>query len=1398
MSRRAKARSSFAASLLASAWIAGCGTDHGGLPANHCVQDCLTGGETLVISPAQSLLLADSDAQLTATLVAKDGSHSDVTAVVRWTSNDPRIATVVAGEVTGAAPGHSKVTASLADLRAQADVLVTNLTAEEIVVSPAYLHLLAGLSQQYTATAVLSDGSTVDVTREVTWSTDNAAVDEIDEKGLDHAVAEGVTSVDAHYEHGTTDLSDQATVVVRPPDVTIDAFVIEPEAATSAPGAEVRYRAVVVTSEDEVLDVTDDASWESSDQSVARVEGNGVVRAVAPGAAEIRAHLTYGTLPHTATASLTVVAPELTDFRVDPEWTELLVGQRQQYSATIVVAGEPIDVTDRVLWQSFGPAVAGIDQHGMATAVAVGATTIRGGLSYAGVDYFDDADLDVRSPPLILQSLSVEPPDATVLVDDDLQYRCLAAFSDGSLHDVTQQCLWSSADEAVAVIDRLTGLMTGTGAGRTQIRGTFFYQGSRTEAVTAVTVVSPVMAVGLEVTPAEAESVVHGARQYFAHVLLSDGRKLDVTAHAAWTSGALDVAEVTHAGLARARAPGQAPIRAAVKHEGVELADAALFEVAPPAVTVEEFRVVPPRQAIVVGGVAQFDAELLLSDGRRVTVTDQVLWSELDKNIVRGTERKGRFVGLQAGTTSVQASFTYLGLAHSSIAQLSVVDTPIGLEIEPAAPHVTVHEHRQLQAILLLSSGAGVDVTHRGYWTSADPAVATVDEDGLLVGVAGGLTTVTKTVVTGATTTTASVKVSVLDPATQLVALRVSPRHATETIGAAAQFTATAYFLDGSRDDVSALVSWEVADTGVAHLSSQDGVVLAKAEGTTAVTAHYYADGKVLADSAVLDVEAPVVTISEIQVIRARVTVAAGNEARFTATAVLSDGAHEDVTRSVQWRSSSTAIAQSTRVPGEFATFEPGSTTISAGLTYQNQRYVGQAELIVQAAAPVYLELEPPRLHLTINESVEMQAILHLTNNTTSDVTRDVSWRSQNTGVATVTSGHGKGVVTGIAAGGTSVTAQYHETLSASVEVEVAAPVLLSIDILPATATMHAGFEQDFTAIANYDDDSAIDVTDRALWSSSDDAIAEIVGGDAQGLVEGVAAGTATISAAFDGVSGSASLTVNPAVPVTLEVAPDGARIDAGDEHAFVAVAILSDGLREEVTKVATWTTSNTLVAAVGDQPGSAGVAQGLSAGSAEIRARYRGLEDSTTLSVLPPTITAIVVIPANDSVTVGSDDYYRATATMSDSSTLDVTTLVRWVSSDPVVAAVSNGVEHGHAKALSPGSTTISAILESHTGQAALTVTGECTGKPDSVVIAGDLTIHVGGQAQMRVRGIYPGGCVQDETEGSATIWDSSERRVFKIGRKSGIVTGIGPGVATAEAKLRGKSDSALVTVLP
>jgi hypothetical protein len=92
------------------------------------------------------------------------------------------------------------------------------------------------------------------------------------------------------------------------------------------------------------------------------------------------------------------------------------------------------------------------------------------------------------------------------------------------------------------------------------------------------------------------------------------------------------------------------------------------------------------------------------------------------------------------------------------------------------------------------------------------------------------------------------------------------------------------------------------------------------------------------------------------------------------------------------------------------------------------------------------------------------------------------------------------------------------------------APTLNSIAVTPATPTIQAGATQQFTATGTYSDNSTQDVTSQVTWASSNSAVASI---NSTGRATGVAAGTSTISATQGSISGSTTLTVQPA-PLTV------------------------------------------------------------------------------------------------------------------------------------------------------------------------------------------------------------------------------------------------------------------------
>jgi len=1381
--------------------LSACDNDHGGFPADNCAADCLSGDELLVIEPARSLLLVGSKLAASATLVDSDGRRLDVTDSVLWRSDDSRIASVaVEGDLKGVASGQTAITAKLGMLAARADVRVSALAVSQIDVSPAYRHLLPGHTLQYAAVAVLADGSKVDVTRNVLWSSDHAAVASIDASGRANGVAEGVTKIAARYGQGSTALTDTALLAVYSTAVTIKSFYIEPRVLEAAPGARATFRAFAVTSDDRVVDVTSATLWQSSDSAVDKIDATGIATALAVGSAEIRATLAYGTVNRSATATFKVTAPAIAELRVSPQWADLLVGQQQAYKAEAITADHKvIDVTRLVRWQSSAPAVASVGVEGLASAVAGGQTTVSAELRYQGQRLFDDGVLKVETPPT-LNSLSIAPGHASILVDEDLRYRCVGVFSDESPLDAA--CQWSVDDEAVAVVDELTGVLTGIGAGKTKVRARLFYGGRPVDVSAGVEVIRPIGVDSLQVTPASAEAVVFSTRQFEAYLAFTDGRKVNVTAQVAWRSDDEDVATVSAQGLARGLAPGQTQIHAATVYEGIEYTDAAPFMVPQPDVTVEELRVLPPLRVTYAGGFALFDAELLLSDGSPVSVTDLVQWTVLDRNVAASAAQPGKFVGLRTGETALRASIDYQGVEYASTARLSVVDLDriAGVEINPPEPLVSVDGDLQLQALLLLDGSEPSDVTSLGRWTSGDARIAAVDASGLLTGASVGTVAITVADNSDVVDLSASVNARVVDPAAHLVELRVSPSSTSTMVGKEARFHATAVYLDGTREDVSSQAEWRITNAAVAHLASQDGSVWGKAEGTTAITAAFYAGGIEVVDSAELVVKPAPITITEIQVTPARARVVSGGTAHFTAVAVLSDFSRVEITSSARWRTSDTSIAQASRPLGDFATFQQGDVTISATLISQGQTYTGAAQLHVTAPAPVSLEVTPPILQLTIGEHQALQAILRYTDGSTEDVTASVLWQSQDSSVAAVSSAANRGVVAGAGSGSTQVTAALSvQRLAAAATVQVRRPALLGIEIIPATATVAAGLTQRFTAIGVYDDESSLDITARARWSSSAESVAKIVAGDAQGLVRGVAPGAVTIRAALEGVTGNAALTVGAAIITSVLVGPADARIEVGETQAFVAIARLSDGSAREITDEVTWVSSNAAAASVSNEAASAGTALGVVAGGTQIRAYYKGtLQGVGTLEVVPPTITLIVVTPAASSVSVGSHVYYTATAILSNATQIDVSKFVTWTSSSDAVASISNGKDHGRATALAGGSITVTATKDNVVGQTSLTVTALCSGKPGSMSIESDVTLRVGATAQLQVTGFYPDGCSQEMTDESATVWRSSNDDVFKVGNKTGLVTGIGVGSALVEIKNRGKVDTATVTVVP
>jgi len=169
------------------------------------------------------------------------------------------------------------------------------------------------------------------------------------------------------------------------------------------------------------------------------------------------------------------------------------------------------------------------------------------------------------------------------------------------------------------------------------------------------------------------------------------------------------------------------------------------------------------------------------------------------------------------------------------------------------------------------------------------------------------------------------------------------------------------------------------------------------------------------------------------------------------------------------------------------------------------------------------ITLSPTSAFITPTTTQQFTATATFGNNTSGDVTSQVTWTSSSPSVATVNS---SGLVTGVALGSTTITAKSNNSsATATAPVTVSSKTIVSIAINPTNPSISLSLDQQqqFTATATYSDGTMGDITTSATWTSSATSVATIT---SAGLASPVSIGSTTISASLGGAVGETSLTV--------------------------------------------------------------------------------------------------------------------------------------------------------------------------------------------------------------------------------------------------------------------------------
>ncbi|MEE2901690.1 MAG: Ig-like domain-containing protein [Myxococcota bacterium] len=373
----------------------------------------------------------------------------------------------------------------------------------------------------------------------------------------------------------------------------------------------------------------------------------------------------------------------------------------------------------------------------------------------------------------------------------------------------------------------------------------------------------------------------------------------------------------------------------------------------------------------------------------------------------------------------------------------------------------------------------------------------------------------------------------------QSIALRI--QNQVLAIGSQTAVELFAKYENGDSRKIESGATWVSSSPGIATVDTA-GVLTAVAQGQATISVTFQGQTSSL-EITVTASQSPLVAIllspdsGEVE---------AGKQLSFTAKGVYGDGMQYDITQSVIWSSSNTAVA-SVDMSGVVTGVAAGSVSIGASVS----NVQGMTTLtVIPKKELVSIKISSPNTTVFLNESLQLSLIATYNDQSTRNVATEAQWSSDAPSVLSVDS---SGKVSGLALGPAIVSATF-EGQSATFSISVAdGPTVTRLNVSPTNLNLSLGSGQQLTVTAMLSDGSSEDATGMATYQSSAPAIMTV---SASGLVEAVAEGSAQITISYRSqsivVNGTASACAYPSAGSQIQlssVMPNVSWPNAHDEQ---------------------------------------------------------------------------------------------------------------------------------------------------------------------------------------------------------------------------------------------------------
>lgn len=664
--------------------------------------------------------------------VEGSSTKRDVTGVVDWTSSNPEVVKVLNGVVTPLQSGSAVIKAvfngsAVSTIEVKAIDTYKELKLEYLQ-SGNYVLGDDEASLKATAIAIIDNatGSNKDVTKDATWSSSNSAVLTVD-KGIIKLLGEGSATITVKYAGLTATFAAKVTS----PYSKLKLF----QGTSSEPAkdiellvddTDVQLKALsTLVSDQSTLDVTDKATWTSSDTAVATVE-NGKLKVLSSGKTTITAAY------HGVKAQVDVyVRPPFEAILLDPSSDQIMfIGEKINATAEMRShANANEQVTASAEWSSSNQMAATVSS-GEITAKAVGSSNIK--VNHLGIS----KSFKITVYPTITKWV-VEKTKLEMFKGETLAYpKVKATKLDGEETDFSKEVVWTSSNEEVAKVE--DGKIVAKGSGTVTLTAKLpdskvvdsTKQSIRGESVSVeITVKEKVLTL---ITPVEKMNIVLGEETALPEVtaVWEDGGEAVVTSDVEWTlSGSNAVIKSGASGkVIKGLTKGSATLKGTYSNKTITIPVSIEQKITKIVVDPSAIELnIKKSKAIKVTGY--------YTDGTKIVLSSKVGWKSSNDEIATVTSTSVKAIA--EGTATLSGSYQ----GHSVSVKVNVVPKLTSLTVNEKKLALAPGASKTLVLTAAYDTGKTSSVASSAVWTSSKPSVATVT-DGKIVAVAKGSTSI--------------------------------------------------------------------------------------------------------------------------------------------------------------------------------------------------------------------------------------------------------------------------------------------------------------------------------------------------------------------------------------------------------------------------------------------------------------------------------------------------------------------------------------------------------------------------------------------------------------------------------------------------------------------------------